>query len=131
MVDPTIISTWAEKAVIQSFEFSYLDVDTEIRALKDCYTDQGWQGFNDALKKSGNITAIKSQKLTVSSQKMGELKFTTLKENEWKVTVPLQVVYQNDKEKLTQLLSVTVLISRKVSGDLGIVQMLATPLQKK
>lgn len=39
----------------------------------------------------------------------------------------MQVVYQNDKEKLTQLLSVDVLVGRKVTGNLGIMQMIATP----
>ncbi len=43
---------------------------------------------------------------------------------------PLQVVYQNDKEKLTQLLTVDVLIGRKISGDLGIMQMIAAPRTK-
>ena len=96
-------------------------------SLKNCYTDQGWQGFNEALQKSGNITAIKSQNLTVSSQVDGDLKLNAIKDNQWKVTIPLQVVYQNDKEKLTQLLTVDLLIGRKISGDLGIIQMIAAP----
>ena len=52
-----------------------------------------------------------------------------IKDNQWKASVPLQVVYQNDKEKLTQLLTVNLLIGRKISGDLGIMQMIATPQQ--
>lgn len=131
LIDPTLITTWAEKAVMQSFDFSYLDIDKQLTALEACYTNQGWQGFNDALKQSGNVAAIKAQKLTVSSQRIGESKLITLKENEWKVILPMQVVYQNDKEKLTQLLTVNLLITRKVSGDLGVMQMIATPTEKK
>jgi len=41
----------------------------------------------------------------------------------------LQVVYQNDKEKLTQKLNVDLLIGRKMSGDLGIMQMIAIPIE--
>lgn len=126
-IEPSVISTWAEKAAMQSFSFNPSAVDQEMNELKLCYTDQGWQGFNDALQKSGNIDAIKTQHLTVSSQIDGEIKMNPAKENEWKVTVPLQVVYQNDKEKLTQLLSVELLVGRKVSGDLGIKQMIASP----
>jgi hypothetical protein len=126
-IDQSVLSTWAKKAAVQSFEFNPTTIDQELDELKTCYTDQGWQGFNDALQKSGNINAIKTQKLTVSSQVDGELTIVPSKDNQWKITVPMQVVYQNEKEKLTQLLSVDLLIGRKVSGDLGIMQMIATP----
>lgn len=126
-IEQSLISTWAKKAAVQSFEFNPATIDEELGVLKACYTEQGWQGFNDALQKSGNINAIKTQHLTVNSQVDGELTITPTKDNQWKVTVPMQVVYQNDKEKLTQLLSVELLIGRKISGDLGIMQMIATP----
>ncbi len=126
-IEETLISNWAKKAAVQSFEFSPTKIDEELVVLKSCYTDQGWQGFNDALQKSGNINAIKTQQLSVSSQVDGELKITPVKDNQWKVTVPIQVVYQNDKNKMTQLLAIDLLIGRKISGDLGIMQMIATP----
>lgn len=129
VITPSFISRWVEKAAIQSFDFNPTRIDDELNELKNCYTDQGWQGFNDALKKSGNIDAIKSQHLTVSSQVVGEIKVTIIKDNQWKASVPLQVVYQNDKEKLTQLLTANVLVGRKISGDLGIMQLIATPQQ--
>ena len=125
----TLVSTWAGKAAVQSFNFNPATMDEELGQLKSCYTDQGWQGFNDALTKSGNIDAIKTQHLTVSSQVDGEIKVTPIKDNQWKVNIPLQAVYQNDKEKLTQLLTIDLLIGRKISGDLGIMQMIATPRQ--
>lgn len=128
-IQQSVISTWAGKAAVQSFEFNPATIDEELVDLKSCYTDQGWQGFNDALKKSGNIDAIKAQHLSVSSQVDGEVKITVVKDNQWKVNVPIQVVYQNDKEKLTQQLSIDLLIGRKISGDLGIMQMIASPRQ--
>lgn len=128
-IENNLISTWAGKAVVQSFSFNPATVDDDLTEMKNCYTEQGWQGFNDALQKSGNIEAIKSQHLTVSSQIDGDVAVAAVKDNQWKVTVPLQVVYQNDKEKLTQVLTVDLLIGRKISGDLGIMQMIATPRQ--
>jgi hypothetical protein len=128
-IDHSLISTWAGKAAVQSFDFNPASIDAELTELKYCYTDQGWQGFNEALQKSGNIEAIKSQHLTVSSLVDGEVKITPVKDNQWKATVPLQVVYQNDKQKLTQLLVLDLLIGRKISGDLGIMQMIAIPRQ--
>ena len=128
-VEQSLVTTWAKQATVQSFDFNPATIDDELGDLKPCYTDQGWKGFNDALQKSGNIDAIKSQHLTVSSQTDGDITINAVKDNQWKVTVPLQVVYQNDKEKLTQLLNVDLIIGRKISGDLGIMQMIATPRQ--
>ena len=126
-IDDATLSSWVSKAAIQSFNFNPASIDQELTDLKLCYTDAGWLGFNDALQKSGNINAIKTQHLTVSSQTDGNIKLSSLKDNQWKATVPLQVVYQNDKQKITQLLDIEVLVGRKPAGDLGILQMIATP----
>lgn len=126
-IDQSLVSSWSEKAVVQAFDFDPASVDTQMQKLKACFTEQGWTGFNSALEKSGNLEAIKTQKLTVSSQVDGQLQFTETKDNQWKIILPLQVVYQNDKEKVTQLLNVNLTVGRKLSGDLGITQMIATP----
>ncbi len=126
-IEQSLVLTWSEKAATQAFDFDPATLDTQMQKLKTCFTDQGWTGFSSALEKSGNLEAIKTQKLTVSSQLDGQPQVTEAKENQWKITLPLQVVYQNDKEKVTQLLTVNLTVGRKVSGDLGIAQMIATP----
>ncbi|ARB91989.1 DotI/IcmL family type IV secretion protein [Legionella longbeachae] len=126
-IDQSLVITWSEKAVTQAFDFDPNKLDEQLQKLQACFTEQGWTGFNTALQKSGNLEAIKSQKLTVSSQVMGQAIVTEAKENQWKLNLPLQVVYQNDKEKVTQLLNIDVTVGRKITGDLGIVQMIAAP----
>jgi hypothetical protein len=126
-IEQSLVLSWSEKAANQAFDFNPATVDSQIQKLKSCFTDQGWIGFSSALEKSGNLEAIKTQKLTVSSQIDGQPQITEAKDNQWKITLPLQVVYQNDKEKVTQLLNVNLNIGRKTTGDLGIVQMIATP----
>lgn len=127
MVEKPMVAAWAKNAITQTFTFSAPTLETQLSALKNCFTDQGWQGFNVALQKSGNLDAIKSQQLMVSSLLQGEPVFIEEKDNQWRVSAPIQVVYQNTKEKITQKLEVTLLIARKPSGDLGIVQMIAEP----
>ena len=126
-IEQSLVLTWSEKAATQAFDFDPANLDTQMQKLKTCFTEQGWTGFSSALEKSGNLEAIKTQKLTVSSQLDGQAQVTEAKDNQWKITLPLQVVYQNDKEKVTQLLNVNLTVGRKVSGDLGIAQMIATP----
>ncbi|MGQ3891366.1 DotI/IcmL family type IV secretion protein [Legionella sp. CNM-4043-24] len=129
-VDPDLVQKWSEKAAQQSFDFDPAKMTEQLSALKACYTEQGWQSFYDALQKSGNIKAIQSQHLMVSSLVDGQIKVTEAKDNQWKVSMPLQVVYQNENEKLTQNLTVDLLVGRKPTGDLGIMQIIASPRQE-
>jgi hypothetical protein len=129
IVDQSLVKTWAEKAVTQAFDFNPNNLDAQLQELEPCFTEQGWTGFSTALKKSGNLDAIKAQKLTVSSQVEGQVVIMEALDNVWKIKLPLQVVYQNDKEKVTQLLSVELTVGRKMTGDLGITQMIAAPTE--
>lgn len=128
-IEQTIVLQWAKKAAQQSFELDHKNVEQQLANLKACYTDQGWQGFNDALQKSGNLNAIKTQQLVVNSNISGETKINEVKDNQWKVSLPMQVIYQNGQDKLTQALTVNVVVGRKMSGDLGIMQLIAMPQQ--
>lgn len=126
-VDQALVVAWSEKATVQAFEFDPTNIDTQMQKLQNCFTEQGWTGFNTALQKSGNLDAIKTQQLTVSSQLDGKAQVEEVKDNQWKIDLPLQVVYQNSKEKVTQLLNIKLVVGRKTTGDLGITQMVATP----
>lgn len=127
-VDGVLVTRWAQKAAEQAFTFDYSQMTSQLETLKACFTDQGWQSFYDALKKSGNIDAINTQQLNVSAMPDGDSRLSeSNKKDEWKIIVPLQVVYQNKQQKLTQLLSVELLVGRKTSGDLGIMQVIAQP----
>lgn len=128
-VDTELVRKWSEKAAQQSFDFDPATLDQQMQALKSCYTEQGWNSFYDALQKSGNIKAIQSQRLMVSSLVDGPITIDSSKDNQWKISMPLQVVYQNENEKLTQNLTVDLLVGRKPSGDLGIMQIIASPRQ--
>lgn len=126
-IDSNIVMKWTEKALQQSYDFDFNAIDKQLTSLKNCYTDQGWQSFSEALAISGNVNAIKSQKLTASSMIDGKPQLIEAKDSQWRLTLPLQVVFQNDKEKITQSLSVYLVVGRKINGDLGIMQIIASP----
>lgn len=129
-VEQTLISTWAEHAAIQSFQFNPDQLQAEMDALKPCYTDQGWKAFNEALKTSGNLDAIRSNRLTVTSQVSGTAIVEAIKDKQWKASVPLKVTYQNQEKEVLQTLNVELLITLNKSGSLGIMQVIAVPKQE-
>ena len=128
-IDPKTIEAWVRSAVIQSFTYTPESLDQQLIELKACYTDQGFTGFNDAMQKSGNFSTIKAQKLNVSCEIDAKMTITPSKDNQWRVNVPLQVLYRNANEKIPQQLTVDLLVGRKMTGDLGIIQIIATPRQ--
>lgn len=126
-IEPSLVLTWGENAVKQSFDLNPSTLDQQLQDLKECFTDEGWQSYSEALQKSGNINSIRSQQLTVTNDVDGKSSIKPAKENQWNVSIPLKVVYQNNQEKITQMLTVDLLVGRKISGDLGIMQVLAAP----
>jgi hypothetical protein len=121
------LSEWAKLAILKSFDYSFDTLETQLQKLKACYTEQGWLGFNNALKQSGNLATIKAQQLTVNCEIEGKLKIDPFKNNQWKITVPVKVVYQNSQEKLTQRLWVAMVVTKKSASQLGVVQIIAEP----
>ena len=130
-IEQTLVTTWTEKALVQSFQFIPENINTELEALKSCYTDQGWKAFNEALKTSGNLEAIRTNSLNVTSKIDGKVLVQNVKEKQWKVSMPLKVTYQNKDKQLLQALNVDVLVALKKSGSFGIMQVIAVPQQGK
>ncbi len=126
-IEPTVVETWAKNAAIQLFTFNNTQLTEQLKELKFCFTDQGWQGFNTAFEKSGNLDAIKTRQLSVSATQEGQITMEASKDNQWKINVPLHVIYKNKDNKIDQMLAVSLLITRKPSGDLGILQIIASP----
>ncbi|CEG57612.1 DotI/IcmL family type IV secretion protein [Legionella fallonii] len=129
-LEQAFIISWAEHAVMQSFNFSSNSLEEQLQKLQACYTENGWMEFKNALDKSGNIQTFKTQKLTSLSQMDGSVQINEAKENQWVLTLPVKVVYQFDTTNITQLMQVRLVIGRKITGDLGIMQLNSTLRQE-
>lgn len=126
-IDKALIVSWAEYAVLHSFNFESSSFENQLKNLRTCFTANGWMGFTNALKESGNMNFIKNQNLQVSSILDGEVQLIETQKNQWKITVPIKVFYKNDKEVITHFLNVYTMISWRNAFKLGIVQMVTTP----
>lgn len=125
-IEQSVVLSWAEHAVMQSFNFSSDALDEQLQKLHGCYTEDGWAEFNSALDKSGNVQTFKTHKLTSSSQLDGVVQIVDSRENQWVLTLPLKVVYQFDTTSITQLMQVRLVIVRKITGEFGITQLNST-----
>jgi Type-IV b secretion system, inner-membrane complex component len=122
--DATLLK-WSENAALEAFTLDHKTIDAQLKKVKSCFTKQGWQSFSQALKKSGNLEAIKKQKLNMSSKIDGKLSIADKQEKSLKVNIPLEVTYKNSQKQMVQKLVVDLMIGVKISGDLGINQIVA------
>ena len=129
-IQPETVTPWAQMAVMQSFSFSAPEINNQLTELQNCFTDIGWKSFQEALQKSGNMQAMQYHKLNSNAQITGVVKIEPVKNNVWAVTMPLKVVYANDSRNIAQNLSVKAIIGRKLNGDLGINQLIATQIDE-
>ncbi|HAT9609381.1 TPA: type IV secretion protein IcmL, partial [Legionella pneumophila subsp. pneumophila] len=124
--DKNIILQWAEHAATQSFAFDFTSIESQLNKLQSCYTENGWIEFNSAMMKSGNIEAIKMQRLTMTSEVNGVAEFIETRENHWIIALPLKVTYKNDTMRVSQLLNIQLTVGRKTNGEFGVIQLIAT-----
>lgn len=120
------VALWAKNAAVQAFNFVPENIDGQLEKLQACFTNEGWQSFQNALQQSGNLDAMRHQQLAVTGTIDGQAIVSDVQENQWKAIVPMQVTYQNAQDRLVQMLSIELLIGRKPTGELGIMQTIAT-----
>lgn len=113
----------------QTFAFNYLSIDFDLSQIKECFTDEGWTQFKTALDHSGNVALVKNNLLTSSSQIIEPIAIQHIaNEARWEVDVPMQIVYQNDKKKITQMISVHLNILEMPDRHVSILQIMGKPV---
>lgn len=113
------LQQWAAKVALQSYSYSYKDVDIHIAELKPYFTPSGWDAFNKALAESHNIDVIKSNKYTLSPKLItNQIKILSqqfdkeLNSYAWKLLIPATITYKNKEQEFQQMVDITMVIMR-------------------
>jgi len=111
------VINWATNSVISTYSYNALSYEKQMTDLSSLFTTKGWENFEDALKKSGNLESVKKNQLVVTAYKKGQAKiisFSKDKKNDtWVVKVPLSVTYINEYIKVDQQVESYVTITSK------------------
>lgn len=113
------IKEWATKIAQQSYTYNYKNYETELLKLKPYFTPSGWDAFDNALKLSKNLDVVKANKFSLSTTAIPERvrvlenKFDKeSKRYEWKLEVPITVLYKGKEHELKQLINLQMTIMR-------------------
>lgn len=102
------------------------DAASEIK--KACFTKSGWRQYKLALLQSGNLNAIKQDRLQTSMILAGGIKIKTdNKHHLWRLHIPIQLAYQNSTKRIKQNLDVLMLLTLNTDGRLAVMQVIGRP----
>lgn len=120
LAEPNMTSSallqWANTAAIAAYTYSFVNYRGELQAASEFFTPDGWQGFLDALKTTGNLDAVIQEKLIVSA--VATQAPIILQEGvlsgvySWKIQFAMLVTYQSASRVAQQPVVVTMLIQR-------------------
>ncbi len=114
------IMQWAADIVRRAYSFDFVHWRTQLAGLEPHFTEGGYHQFLAALKKSGNVDAVRSRRLVGSAivsppviTSEGVLNGTYT----WELEVPLQVAYVSSEQTIQQSLLVTLTVRRSSTLD--------------
>lgn len=121
------VINFASIAVTKTFNYRSDRLAAQLKELKTCYTDTGWDSYKMALKRSNTIAAIQKYEIHAISHIDGRITLKDKTDDSWTINVPLVVFYNTPKQKLRQFLNVTVNIAYQ-NKQLAIEQIVAQAL---
>ncbi|MFM0265523.1 DotI/IcmL/TraM family protein [Paraburkholderia sediminicola] len=118
LADGALLS-WAQQCVTQANNYDFVHYREQLQTSSACFSDDGWQSFQDALAKSGNLDIVKNKNLIAAAVLTKAPVITNQGRRGsrymWQVQMPLLITYQGGQSgqaQLTQRLLVTLMIGR-------------------
>lgn len=139
-VTSSALLNWATLAATSAYTLDFVHYEENLNALKEYFTTTGYDDYMSALKASGSLDKIISDRLIRSAVATNTA--VILDESSprgvytWTIQVPLLITYQGSSETTTQeQYAVTMLVTRVPTEEapkgIGIAQITYTNLQGK
>ena len=109
------IVQWAADIARRTYSFDFVHWREQLAALEVNFTPAGYQQFLAALKKSGNVAAVRSRRLVgsaVTSPPVITAEGVLNGVYTWEMEVPLRVSYLSSEQTIEQSLLVNMTIQR-------------------
>lgn len=135
-VSTKALLSWATIAATATFTLDFVNYESNFNALKDYFTETGYQNFLNALEEANTLQTIQEKKLVISAVAIGPAVVSEEYEksgiHNWKVEVPITVTYLSvsAEEKREKLISMTItqVPTTQASKGIGISKYVAIDL---
>ena len=116
MVSQAELLSWTTQVAVSVYNFSFVNWRKQLQDAAANFSPEGWQSYQNALKKSRNLETVISKKLVVTAVPTGApviLNQGVIRGRySWKVNMPMLVTYQSASTTFQQPVTVTLLVSR-------------------
>lgn len=116
-VSQSTLLQWASVAAVSAYTYDFVNYRSQLQAIADNFTPNGWDSFTASLKDSGTIDAVTSKRMVVSAAASGAPVIVAqgplAGTYSWKVQIPLLVSFQSASEIKSRKMQVTLLIQRQ------------------
>ena len=109
------ITQWAADIARKAYSFDFVHWRSQLSHLARYFTEDGYEQFLSALKKSGNVTAVRNKRLVgaaIASPSIVTSEGVLNRVYTWEIEIPLQVRYSSAKETISQSLLITLTVQR-------------------
>ncbi len=120
------ILDFSKETTTALFTYQYDQMDTHLKDLKPCFSEQGWQSYQNALSASHTVETINKLKLTAKAT-LESQSVTRDENNLWHVSNLINVEYKNSTHFAKQKLKIEALIA-DADQELSLLQIKATEL---
>lgn len=107
---------FATRAAVASYTYNYVNYREQLQGAADYFTVRGWKNYQEELKKSKNLEAVVNNRLVGYATPTGAPVIVDRGVIDgvyaWKVTLPILATYEGGATKITQPLTVTMVIIR-------------------
>lgn len=108
---------WAQEAALAANSYDFANYRRALQGASNYFTPRAWRQYQDALESSRNLEAVISAKLAVSATVTGapvvlEQGVSNAGRYSWKVRVPLLLIYESSRRRITQPVEITMIITR-------------------
>lgn len=128
---------WTVDAVTRIHTFDFMNYRTQFQEAQKLLTASGWVWFEEALRKSGNFTAVVRNRYVTTAvptgpavvTKKGAVVAGDVRRYQWTIEFPMLVTYRSSTQTTSQDLSLQVTVGRMPEyinrSGLGVRQILA------
>lgn len=112
----TVLLQWAQRAIVASNSFDFLNFREQMNEAAQYYSESGWNAFRSAQEASGNLRTVIAKKLSTTAVATGAP--VVLQEGVangrymWRISMPILVTYESSSQKISQSSVVTLLVRR-------------------
>jgi len=120
-VSPKTLTRWATLAATATFTLDFVNYETQLEALRDYFTSEGYTNFLSALNDAQTITNIIDKKLVLSSVAVAPSIISweglTQGNYSWQIEVPVLVSYLSASANVKQTKIISLLVTQVPTTD--------------